>query len=307
MAPLVSVVICTYNRAHLLERALESVFAQSYDHLEIIVIDDGSTDNTVDVLGALGNQVKYYRQENQGVSIARNVGLNLANGDFIAFHDDDDLMAADRIRRQVDAMISIPNTALVLADRRLFENEGKLLNIKRAFKADTSQSNHHIIQNGYESILRGDVNPVPQAALFKRRDVISVGGFDPRFTHGCEDTDFFARIANLGLVVYLPKIVCFSRKGHSSLTTNQLAMHVSRCIFFAKHIRMLSKNNFGLKDNLRFRMRGSLEYVAVNKSHNNHCNKSLHAIYSAWRYRKELGVKQLYLYYLRIMAKLCIR
>lgn len=110
--PLVSVVVPTYNRAHVLPRALASVQAQTYDRLEILVIDDGSTDGTdalVREYEARDDRVRYLRQpENRGVSAARNRGIREARGEFVAFLDSDDEWYPEKTERQVDRFRELP-------------------------------------------------------------------------------------------------------------------------------------------------------------------------------------------------------
>ena len=91
---LLSVVVCTYNRAELLPGAIRSVLDQSYEGFEVVVVDDGSTDSTADVVARVGDpRVGYVRQENQGLSVARNTGVAHASGRYVVFLDDDDTRA----------------------------------------------------------------------------------------------------------------------------------------------------------------------------------------------------------------------
>ena len=94
-SPKVTVVIPTYNRAHLIKDAVESVLNQTYQDFELIVIDDGSTDNTREVLAVYKDKLTYIYQENQGRSSARNHGIELAQGEYIAFLDSDDVWFPD--------------------------------------------------------------------------------------------------------------------------------------------------------------------------------------------------------------------
>ena len=96
--PCVSVIVPTFNRADFLKEALESVFAQSYEDFELIVVDDGSNDNTQTVVRSLGNEINYIYQENKGVSAARNLGLKRAGGNLIALLDSDDLWEPKNLR-----------------------------------------------------------------------------------------------------------------------------------------------------------------------------------------------------------------
>ena len=109
-APTVSVIIPTYNRAHLLPRALESVLAQTFEDLEVLVVDDGSTDGTEAVVTGYDDRVRYLRQpQNAGVSAARNRGLREARGEFVAFLDSDDEWFPEKLARQVERFRELPD------------------------------------------------------------------------------------------------------------------------------------------------------------------------------------------------------
>ena len=95
--PLVSVIIPTYNSAGYIEEALESVFEQTLQDFEIIVVDDGSTDGTGEVLRKYGDRIRYIYQENNGPASARNGGIRVARGEYIAFLDADDLWVSTKL------------------------------------------------------------------------------------------------------------------------------------------------------------------------------------------------------------------
>jgi glycosyltransferase involved in cell wall biosynthesis len=102
--PLVSVVIPTYNRADLVSEALQSALQQTYPNIEIIVVDDGSTDNTCEILQKFGDAIIVLRQENTGPAAARNRGIEAAHGELVAFLDSDDLWLPTKLARQVDLL-----------------------------------------------------------------------------------------------------------------------------------------------------------------------------------------------------------
>lgn len=103
--PLISVIIPTYNRAHLIKRSATSVLNQTYKNLELIIVDDGSTDNTKEVIDSLNDKrIVYVKQENQGVSMARNNGVAIAKGEYIAFQDSDDVWHLDKLEKQLFAL-----------------------------------------------------------------------------------------------------------------------------------------------------------------------------------------------------------
>lgn len=123
--PLVSVVVPTFNRAHLIREAVDSVLAQTYDHVELIVIDDGSTDDTLAVLGGYADpRLRLIHQENRGKSGARNRGLDEARGDYIAFLDSDDLWGPTFLNTLLQVAEAEPDVDLVFCDFQRFDAEG---------------------------------------------------------------------------------------------------------------------------------------------------------------------------------------
>ncbi len=130
--PLVSIVLPTYNRAHFLPQAAKSISAQTYQNWELIIIDDGSTDDTEDTVRVLseymGKKLKYIKQQNEGPASARNKGIIHAQGDFIAFFDSDDLWVADHIAQAIEAFSEFTVLDWVYtACRRVNFHTGKIL------------------------------------------------------------------------------------------------------------------------------------------------------------------------------------
>src|SRR5277367_6259308 len=125
MNPKVSVVIPTYNRADKVRKSVESVLAQSFTDLEVIVVDDGSSDETEQTLKqAFGDRIRYYFQTNQGASVARNRGIEEARGEWIAFLDSDDLWEKEKIEWQLKAMERFgPQCGGCYTDVRFFNHE----------------------------------------------------------------------------------------------------------------------------------------------------------------------------------------
>lgn len=124
---LITIIIPTRNRASYLKQAIDSVYAQSYPHFEIIVIDDGSGDHTQDVPNAYDKRLHYYYQKHAGVSAARNYGIRQAQGQYIAFLDDDDLFAPDKLARCVDHLNRHPETVWLCSSFSFMDAAGKPL------------------------------------------------------------------------------------------------------------------------------------------------------------------------------------
>ncbi len=124
--PLVSVIIPVYNGAPYLRAALESVFAQTYRPFEVIVVDDGSKDDSA-IIAQSFSAVSYIRQENQGVAAARNQGIEAARGDFFAFLDQDDLWTPEKLKLQVEYLLSNQDLGYTLTQQQYFLEPGTTL------------------------------------------------------------------------------------------------------------------------------------------------------------------------------------
>lgn len=134
--PLVTVLVPTHNRAHYLAVAIESVLLQTHAKFELIIVDDGSTDNTENVVdGYQDPRIRYIYQQNSGRSAARNLGISLARGDYIAFLDDDDLFEPDKLQRQVQYMEAEPTIDLVASGATLIDANGVQRGVWEPWKA----------------------------------------------------------------------------------------------------------------------------------------------------------------------------
>ena len=126
MNPLVSVIIPVYNGARYLRAALESVFAQTYRSFEVIVVDDGSVDDS-GLIAQSFPEVRYIHQTNCGVAAARNHGIEAAQGEFFAFLDQDDLWTPDKLRLQIEYLLSHPEVGYTLTQQKFFLDQGATL------------------------------------------------------------------------------------------------------------------------------------------------------------------------------------
>ncbi len=122
--PLVSVIIPTYNRAKLVCRAIDSALNQTYKNIEIIVVDDGSKDNTREVLAAYGEKIKNLYKENGGESSARNFGIQRAGGEYLAFLDSDDQWHPGKIQKQMQRLLENPDFGIALTGLEFIEEKG---------------------------------------------------------------------------------------------------------------------------------------------------------------------------------------
>ncbi len=270
--PLVSIIVCCHNRAQLLPQTMDSIFAQSYRPVEIVVVDDGSTDETPQLMEAYGDKIRYIRQENQGVAVARTTGGRMAKGEFIAFQDDDDLMVPDRIQLLMDGYKKFPSVVLSVGDYAFIDPDANLTGEKSHFKIN-DEINKPIrtpfyIEDGYTSVLWPKLTPLPHTTLFRKEDGDRINWFDKRFFYACSDTDFYARLGQLGPIVYVPQIVSYYRWGHSSLWKNRIFSTYSRFLLLEKHIQSIGNKPSVLKNRLRQRLCTILKQLAMYKKEN---------------------------------------
>jgi len=202
--PKVSVIIPTYNRSHLIRDAVGSVLSQTYRDFELIVVDDGSTDETADVLSRYGNQLRYLYQEKKGRSAARNFGAQQAKGEYIAFLDSDDLWLPDKLFRQVPILKSAPrNVVLVhgykrVVDQYLCPITGWEAKVRRFFRRAEKG------QETYESNLRA-CHVFTSSVLMRRSTFLESGGYDVQLMV-LEDLDLYLRILLKGdTFAFLPE------------------------------------------------------------------------------------------------------
>jgi len=186
--PTVSVIIPTHNRSALLQRAMASVLCQTFRDLELVVVDDASSDDTSEIVAKFGDsRVKYIRQAtNHGPSIARNTGISHSSGQYIAFLDDDDEWMPEKLQRQLPRLDSSPRKVGVLYTTSLAVDgrSGKCLSRYTAkVKGDVLES----------MLLHGAVAPT-STFLCRRECFDKVGLFDPSLSYG-EDFDMWLRIA----------------------------------------------------------------------------------------------------------------
>ncbi len=194
--PSVTVVIPVYNGERYISETLETVFAQTFRDYEIICVDDGSTDGSGALLKAYGERVRVVRQSNAGQSAARNAGVALAKGAFIAFLDQDDRWYPSKLERQVAALTAAPDAVLVHCNYDRVDADGRMLQPGAALAERASALASPLGRLLEEALI------FPSAMLVRREAFQRVGGFDPAL-RGFEDFDLIARLKRQGRFVLL--------------------------------------------------------------------------------------------------------
>ncbi|MBT3569540.1 MAG: glycosyltransferase [Opitutae bacterium] len=201
--PKVSVIIPTYDRIETLPRSLNSVFKQTFSDWELIVVDDGSTDGTDEMVLRDYSSVRLHRQENKGVSSARNAGVALASGEWIAFLDSDDAWFPEKLERQLSSLATEHELRLSHTDEIWIRN-GRRVNQPKEY----AKSGGHL----YRRCLRLCCI-CPSSVLIRKDFFEELGGFDEAFP-ACEDYDLWLRITAREPVHYLDQALVRKYGGH---------------------------------------------------------------------------------------------
>lgn len=207
----ISVIIPNFNYARFLTETIESVLQQSYRNIELIVVNNGSTDNSLEILAPLKDQIILIDQPNLGQSGARNAGLRKAQGDFIAFLDADDYWIADKLEKQVELIGD--NNQLIYSGISRFKDDDRRVRsvVEPAFRGDCSQ--FFLTCPGVSIVLSGE-----STALFTRSLLRKVGDFDENL-NGAAGWDFFRRCSKYTNFDFVPEPLTHYRL-HSSNMSN---------------------------------------------------------------------------------------
>ena len=226
--PLVSVIIPTYNQAGYVGEAIRSVQLQTYNNYEIIVIDDGSTDNCREVVAAFGNSVRYIWQENQGLGGARNTGIRAANGEFVGLLDADDQWLPEYMEKMVRLTEEYPEAAVYHSSARGIDVEGRELPQLFSEPVPPGMTRSVLLRLNYL---------IPSTVMLRRSIVLSAGLFDQtrRSIHGCEDWDLWLRIVREHDIVGTSECLVRYRLHDNSLSANPAGMQQAARTVMEKH------------------------------------------------------------------------
>ncbi len=253
--PLVSIIIPTYNRATLCKRAVMSVLGQSYPHVEVIVVDDGSGDDTKQILTSLDDRIVYIEQENAGVCAARNRGIQAAQGEFVAFLDSDDLWLRDKLAAQLDVFRYFPEVGMVWTDMTAINENGQVIHesylkiMYRAYKFFDPEKNFKIkipvrevlkkvsnlwsdkkcyAGNIFSWMFMGNLVHTSTVMLTRER-LKSVGLFDLDLQPSGEDYDFHFRTCRQGEVACLDiPLIQYQIGAPDQLTVDKYGVWIAR-------------------------------------------------------------------------------
>ena len=233
--PRVSVIIPTFNRADLLSETLQSVLEQTFADWECIVVDDGSTDNTREVVESFAERdprFRYVWQENGSATVARNRGLALATGEYVGFLDSDDHFAPDRLAWQVEALDQDEEAVLVYGNtlhcRSSNMRQGEIYLADRVEKPSGW---------AFEELIQCSSIYAP---LVRTEAISRLGGFDTNLPQAGEDWDMWLRLAKVGKIIFDPRIHLYYRVHEGNISGNALRQYRGGWRVVTKNLRGVS-------------------------------------------------------------------
>ena len=216
MSGKVSVIIPTFNREKFITKAIDSVMAQTYQDFEIIVLDDGSTDNTRELLGRYNDRVKYFYQENRGIASARNEAIKRSSGDYIAFLDSDDYWIREKLEKQIQVFNQHQEYGMVASCCSSIRLDGSFREKNRPGKSGWV----------LEDLFRKNFIRT-SSAMIKRECLDQVGLFDESFRE-CEEYDLWLRIAARYPIGFINESLAVYVDNAEGISTDSLAGRLFR-------------------------------------------------------------------------------
>lgn len=237
-SPIVSVVIPAYNAEKTILDTIESVQKQSFSDFEVIVINDGSTDKTLDLVNAIDDsRIKVFSYENGGLSVARNRGISHAQGEFITFLDADDLWTVDKLELQVKALNENPKAGVAYSWTLIIKENSQQLypGVSASFEG-----------NVHRHLLIGNFIASGSNVMMRRQVVEQVGEFDPSLKSS-EDWDYWLRVAPKFSFVVVPKPQILYRQSSRTMSSNVERMEEHMLTVHERAFQVAPKNLRNLK------------------------------------------------------------
>lgn len=243
MSKLMSIGIPTYNNADYIGETIESILAQSYENLELVIVDDNSTDNTYEVISAYeekDRRVRVYKNEtNLGMSGNWNRCLELTRGEYLKLVCADDLLSKDMVAREIAVLEEHPEVVMVSSDTRLVDLNGNYRGWYRRYKKRGLVDGFEVIRKGFFS---QDLFGAPQANTFRRSTFEKIGGFSSEF-HYIVDYDFFVNVAKMGKIYIIHEPLNYFRVRGDSNTGQVMGENKEKTrTYVDEHYRLYKKN-----------------------------------------------------------------
>jgi glycosyltransferase involved in cell wall biosynthesis len=244
---LTTVVIPCYNQARFLSEAIESVLAQTHPYFEIIVVDDGSTDDTARIAASF-DRVRCLKQRNRGLAVARNTGFKAARGNYVVFLDADDRLLPNALKDWVDSLGANPECAFVYGHAKLIAADGSPLAIPDP---------RAVVDDHYLELLSHNYIWTAGAVMYRRTVLESVGGYDPSVS-GSADFDLNIRIARLHPVCSSNTLVIEYRRHDESMSRDYALMLKSAVTVRRRH-RQCARRSEMYREALQVGLRSAQE------------------------------------------------
>lgn len=250
-----SIIVPAYNAGHFIEQTLNSILGQCDESIEIIVVDDGSTDDTLARIQAYGQRIRCVQQANSGGAASpRNRALSLAKGEFIFFFDSDDLMLGGKIAATLDMFATQPGLGLVFTNFETIDSNGHRLKENflseyptiRELEAD--RRDHYVLTSDFAHSRLAQENFIgTSSAAVPRRVMDEIGPFNIDYYCG-EDWDMWLRIAERYPIGYLPRILHSYRRHDGNITASDpMRTITSQIAMMTKHLKASSNQEFRRK------------------------------------------------------------
>lgn len=257
----VSVVIPAYNAGRFIRDALESVFRQTYPVSEIIVVDDGSTDDTIGKIKSFSGKVVCISQSNAGPGAARNRGVSTATGEWIAFLDSDDCWEPEHLETLMKAAKRVSDAAMVYCGKKWVDSLGQPMDdipLQKTFPSGWI----------FNDLFFANYVSSSSVVMLRKETFLDVGGFDERFKYIAEDYDLWIRIAAVAPVIGVPVYTVRYRRHDNNLTHQTVKQKLSDCEVLKKAMSLIESNAVDPRNNpqlldIRGRMRSFYNEAAV--------------------------------------------
>lgn len=249
---LVSIITPVYNGQDFLDRSIKSVLAQTYENWELFLIDDGSSDNSVQIIENYleDNRIKLLRNEsNSGIPTTRNKGIENSTGEFIALLDQDDEWLPHKLEKQVSRFLEIDDSfGLIYSNVEVRTDQGILSDQKKEIEPEAS------IQSNLELMLSRNLITSP-TAMVKRKALEEVGLFDESIRWGGDDYDLWIRIAHKYMFDYIDEVLCIRHEHQQNYSADKKRMMLKTIDLGEKYVKQ-----FGLEPSLSRKLKSNHYY-----------------------------------------------
>lgn len=227
MNPKVTVMVANYNTSQYLAQCFDSLRNQSYINFEVQVVDDGSTDNSIDIIQKYVNKDKRFRlmkfEQHRGVAYIRNAALPECRGEYIAILDADDLALPERLEKQVEFLDNEPGIVLLGSYYGVVDSKGQIKRKKKKVPVNDIEIRWRVTQGNCF---------IHSTIMFRKQQALDCGGYDASFYSG-EDFDLYSKIISLGKAAALPEVLVFWRTHKKSMTKHTNQNELDRYYFMA--------------------------------------------------------------------------